>query len=206
MTDLASSEQLSTEEKIRQAAIEVFMLKGYDGAKTRDIANAAGINIATLHYHYRTKDKLFHLVAKESMEEFSAIFHNVFSTQRPLQEKIHLFVNDFTSLFSRKPDLAMFCLMETQRNHDKFTEIIDFRRPVDELEPQLDALISSGEIRPISVPNFISSLVGMTIYPFITKASLYYANDLDDAGFEAVLEQQRKIIPAMIIGYLWKTN
>ncbi|MEM6769122.1 MAG: TetR/AcrR family transcriptional regulator [Bacteroidota bacterium] len=198
-----STAPLTTEQKIHRAAIDVFTRKGYDGAKTRDIAKAAGITVATLHYYHRTKDQLFHLVAKESMEEFSAIFYDVFKTGRPLKEKIYAFVEEYTKLFRLKPQMATFCLMESERNIEMFREIVDFRESTRVLEPQLQALAAAGEIRPISTPNFISALVGMTIYPFITKTSMYYAHNLDDEGYEKVLEEQRRMIPEMIIGYLW---
>ena len=51
-----------TEEKIFEAATEVFIEKGMDGARMQDIADHAGINKALLHYYYRTKDQLFNAV------------------------------------------------------------------------------------------------------------------------------------------------
>jgi len=194
---------LTTEQKIHQAAIDVFTRKGYAGTKTRDIADAAGINVATLHYYHRTKDQLFQLVAKESMEEFTIIFFEIFKTGRPLKEKIYMFVEEYTNLFRRKPYLSTFCLMESERNIEMFREIIDFRQSNLILEPQLKELAAAGEIRPISTPNFVSALVGMTIYPFITRASMHYAHDLDAEGYQQVLEEQKRMIPEMIIGYLW---
>ena len=51
-----------TEEKIFEAATDVFVEKGMDGARMQDIADKAGINKALLHYYFRTKDKLFNAV------------------------------------------------------------------------------------------------------------------------------------------------
>ena len=51
-----------TEEKIFEAATDVFIEKGMDGARMQDIADHAGINKALLHYYYRTKDRLFNAV------------------------------------------------------------------------------------------------------------------------------------------------
>ena len=48
-----------TEVRILQAAEKEFLEKGYAGAKTTDIAAAAGVTHAMLHYYFRTKDKLF---------------------------------------------------------------------------------------------------------------------------------------------------
>ncbi|HRR94032.1 MAG TPA: helix-turn-helix domain-containing protein, partial [Bacteroidales bacterium] len=51
-----------TEEKIFEAATEVFQEKGFDGTRMQNIAQRAGINKALLHYYFRKKDALFDAV------------------------------------------------------------------------------------------------------------------------------------------------
>lgn len=194
---------LSTKEKIAEAAIRVFTRKGYDGTKTRDIADEAGINVATLHYHHKSKDELFSLVARSAMSEFVEIYYDVFKPGNSLKEIVHGFVDGFTDLFIRKPHVATFCLVESERNPDGFKEIIDFRASSIVLAEELERLTAAGEIRTISVQGFTSALVGMTIYPFITKGTVLYAGEYDEAQFLAFVEEQRRIIPAMIFGYLY---
>jgi len=46
-------EPTNTEEKILQAATEVFIMKGYDGSTMQEIANKASINKSLLHYYYK---------------------------------------------------------------------------------------------------------------------------------------------------------
>jgi AcrR family transcriptional regulator len=50
---------VTTEERIKQAAVKVFQAKGYGAARTRDIAEEAGINLALLNYYFRSKERLF---------------------------------------------------------------------------------------------------------------------------------------------------
>ena len=57
-----SENDKQTEEKIFEAATDVFVDKGMDGSRMQDIANRAGINKALLHYYFRTKDQLFNAV------------------------------------------------------------------------------------------------------------------------------------------------
>ena len=51
-----------TEEKIFDSATEIFIKKGFEGARMQDIADHAGINKSLLHYYYRTKERLFNEV------------------------------------------------------------------------------------------------------------------------------------------------
>lgn len=55
-TDAAAD---STEQRIFDAAHEIFVQKGLDGAKMQEIADKAGINKALLHYYFRDKQRLF---------------------------------------------------------------------------------------------------------------------------------------------------
>ena len=59
-----TEKEISTEEKILEAASEVFTEKGFSGTRTRDIAEKAGINLALLNYYFRSKEKLFEQVMK----------------------------------------------------------------------------------------------------------------------------------------------
>ncbi|MEZ4903780.1 MAG: helix-turn-helix domain-containing protein [Spirosomataceae bacterium] len=62
--------ELSTEDKILQAAVKVFLRDSYDGSRMQDIADLAGINKALLHYYFRSKDKLFERVFEEKIQVF----------------------------------------------------------------------------------------------------------------------------------------
>ncbi|OAV43683.1 TetR/AcrR family transcriptional regulator [Lewinella sp. 4G2] len=203
MSATPTTKKLDTKAKIAAAAIRVFTRKGYDGTKTRDIAEEAGINVATLHYHHKSKDELFSLVAKSAMSEFVDIYYGVFRAENSLEEIVHGFVDGFTDLFIRKPHVATFCLVESERNPEAFKEIVDFKDSAIVLTAKLAALEKSGKIRSMSVPSFTSALVGMTIYPFITKGSVLYAGEYDEAQFLQFVEEQRRVIPAMILGYLF---
>ena len=63
----------STEDRraaIAAAARDLIVEKGFEGLRTRDIAERVGINIATLHYHVPTKEALIGLVAEVMKTEF----------------------------------------------------------------------------------------------------------------------------------------
>ena len=52
----------STKARILAAAEAVFAVKGFEGASTREIAAAAGVNISSLHYHWESKETLYFAV------------------------------------------------------------------------------------------------------------------------------------------------
>src|ERR1700733_7341171 len=53
-----------------RAAYELIARLGFEGLRTRDVAAAAGVNVATLHYYFPTKEALIGDVLKHAMQRF----------------------------------------------------------------------------------------------------------------------------------------
>ena len=65
-----SPEAPGTEQKIFEAALEVFASKGRDGARMQEIADHAGINRPLLHYYFRSKSQLYEAVFAHGFKQF----------------------------------------------------------------------------------------------------------------------------------------
>jgi AcrR family transcriptional regulator len=55
-----------------QIAYRLIAEKGLEGLRTRDVAEAAGIDTGTLHYHFPSKEALEQAVVEHLSEDFSA--------------------------------------------------------------------------------------------------------------------------------------
>ena len=53
-----------------RAAYNQIAERGFEGLRTREVASEAGVNIATLHYYFPTKEKLIEGVVQHAMERF----------------------------------------------------------------------------------------------------------------------------------------
>ena len=62
---------VSTEERIKQAARIIFQKKGLAASRTRDIAEAADVNLALLNYYFRSKENLFEIIMLETIGDFA---------------------------------------------------------------------------------------------------------------------------------------
>ncbi len=194
---------LSTEERIRRAAARVFTQKGYEATKTRDIAEAANISIASLHYYFRSKEKLFQLVIQESLAEFSKKIDETLNSELPLHEKIQRFVVVYIDFLKEKPFLPMFILSEAQRNAERLHHMMNDTAAMPRLQQQIDQLVVEGVIRPISMEHFFSNLIGLVVFPFISKPLMKIKTGIDEAGYQRMLEERKTIVPEMIIHYLY---
>lgn len=71
--DLGMEVKKRRRREIREAALELFVRKGYDGTKIQDIASRAGVSVGTFYLYYRDKKELF-------MDAVDALIQNVVET------------------------------------------------------------------------------------------------------------------------------
>jgi len=96
----------------RRAAIalatrDLIVEKGFEGLRTRDIAERVGINIATLHYHVPSKAALIELVTQSMREEFIAQYlSHACSAKTPLL-RLRQELADFADTLIGNPKLFL---------------------------------------------------------------------------------------------------
>lgn len=66
---MAMVEQDPTRDRILQAALEVFAERGFKAATVRDICARAGVNVASVNYHFRSKEALYREALVYSFKE-----------------------------------------------------------------------------------------------------------------------------------------
>lgn len=194
---------LSTEEKIKDAARKVFMQKGYSATRTRDIAEEAGINLALLNYYFRSKEKLFELVMIEKMQKFfSAMAFILFDTENSLTVKVEKIVANYVDMLLENPDIPIFVLSEIRSNPAKFLSIA----PVADLIHNSHFMLQLREKRPdINPLHFIFNIMGMTVFPFIGGPVFKAMGALNDESFAQLMEERKKLVPLWVESILEST-
>ena len=105
-----------TEQKILQAATEIFLKKGHDGARMQEIADNAGINKALLHYYFRSKQKLFRTVFKKEVQTMLASIFSLLSPSDHFEEFLHKFISGYLKNISSKKNIMRFILWELDKS------------------------------------------------------------------------------------------
>jgi len=67
VNNLNSNEQNQKKQRILDAAISVFIDRGFEEASMREIASAAGLTTGAIYHHFKNKDELFYHAVKEAM-------------------------------------------------------------------------------------------------------------------------------------------
>ena len=93
------------EQAILEAAEQEFLNKGFAGARTTSIAEAAGVTHAMLHYYFRTKEQLFERILDEKMRLMSRSVLTAFGQpDLPLPERIRDGVESHFDFIAANPD------------------------------------------------------------------------------------------------------
>ena len=162
----------NTEEKIFNAATEVFIIKGFDGARMQDIADFAGINTAALHYYYRSKKRLFDAVFEKIANQILSRLVFVLDENLTLEEKIKYFFREHISFLQNNPTLPTFVVNELNRNPEKikkFIQKINLKELGSKLENQHKEELENYNITKETIPMLIVSIAALCVFPFVDR-------------------------------------
>ena len=191
---------LTTEEKIIEAARTIFTQKGFSATRTRDIAEEAGINLALINYHFKRKDNLFKIVIKEKFEELFGMISPILSDPKiSLEEKIESLVLNYTNLLLANEDLPIFVLNELKTNKHIFDKLLQNARMLS--QPIIENQLKERGFT-ISTINFIMNIVSMTLFPFLSKPLFVASGLLKEEEFTNFVMDRKQHIPTWVMNTL----
>jgi len=182
-----------TIDKLKRVAHDEFMKKGYSATKIRDIVEKAGVNLALMNYHFRSKENLFDLVMQESIDKlFSFIIPTLNDKQTTLEEKLFLLSDQYISLILQEPNLPIFVLNEIQHNPERFASQIRFNTDV----MGSHYLIQLKEADPSGEPvQHLITYLGILLFPFFMRPVMTANGQVGDDQFLAAMLQRQKMAP-----------
>jgi AcrR family transcriptional regulator len=188
---------LSTEEKIKKAAFKLFTKKGYVATRTRDISEEAGINLALLNYYFRSKERLFELLMVEILQNFFKGMAQIFNEgSTTFDEKVKIFVENYTELLKQQPDLPLFIFQELRMNPERLASKVG----LDEMFKsfffqQLHREIEAKKIVAVHPLHYVMNLIGMCVFPFIAAPVLRHLAGIDARAFASLLDERKVLVP-----------
>jgi AcrR family transcriptional regulator len=190
----------STEQKIKEAAQRVFISKGFSATTTREISDEAGINYALLHYYFRSKEKLFDIIAQEQAAIFfDGIYPIVNDEATTLQEKIDAIVAYYTGILLAEPGLILFVLSEIQNRPERISKLMKANSGLAKAVIARQMRKVRPDIHPMQL---LMSMLGMILFPFIGREFFQQSMDIDQNAFTKMLRERVKLLPALIKGML----
>jgi TetR/AcrR family transcriptional regulator len=191
-----------TEEKIFDAATDVFVEKGMDGARMQDIADRAGINKSLLHYYFRTKVHLFNAVYEMIAGQMFKKFAPVFDENLTLEEKIRFFLREHIAFMQKNPRLPSFILNEIHRNPQRIRKLIqsiDINKLWNTLEVQHKDELKRYNITKENIPQLMTTIAGMSVFPFAARPIISSIMEKMGYNFDQYIEERKEYAADFVI-------
>jgi len=78
----------ATEQRLLDAALAVFLRRGYDGATTGEMARAADVAAGTFYLHFRDKRAVFDQLARRAANELLSAWRDAIRPGKPMGESV----------------------------------------------------------------------------------------------------------------------
>jgi TetR/AcrR family transcriptional regulator len=196
---------LSTEEKIKEAAKTVFLQKGFSGCTTREIAKAAGMNVALVCYYFRSKDQLFQLIFQSVMEEFMNSLIQVFQDEMPLKEKMRILIQKRYEFVENNPEFPNFIHNELKRNTAflKQNKMVFDKIASSGIFEEAALAQQKGEMRPIDMFHVTLLIMSNCDFPFISRNFHVSMQEFTEEEMTQKLSEHRVIVTEILMNYLF---
>jgi AcrR family transcriptional regulator len=190
----------STKEKIIQAAQQVFIRKGMDGARMQEIADEAGINKALLHYYFHTKEQLFNEVFYGILSQLIPGLIAIFKGEALFLVKIEAIITQYDTYLSEHPFLPQFVIREINRDPEQLSRFMsDQGLDFSVVEALIEKEVAMGNIRPISFPHLFANMIGMIVMPYIGRPLFQrklFRND--PVKYDQFLKERKAVVNSFV--------
>ncbi len=197
----------NTEEKILNAARQVFIEKGLSGARMQDIADKAEINKAMLHYYFKNKEMLFKLIFQETAGKLFPHFEKLMDSDLNFFDKIRSIVASYIDVIIQNPYIPLFVMNEMNKNPEiGMKTFFEAQKPgfVKKFRQAIENSIEMGLIEPINPIHLIMNMFSMCAFPFIAKPMIKILTGVEEEQFRNLMEQRKVLVAEFIINSIKK--
>lgn len=174
------------------------MDKGYAETSMSDIAAHVGINRPTLHYYFRTKDRMFQAVYGSIMEKIVPKVQDIVRQRdASVEERVEKVVDTYYGVFKQNPTLPMFLMREVKHDFDfvlNFVTELHFDRYFVSIREEIQAQMDEGLIAHVPMRFLFLTFFSLLTTPFSLKPMCERMMLNDGESYEQMLDEWKKVI------------
>lgn len=200
-----------TRDRILDAARQALRERGTAGARMQEIADAAGVNKALLHYYFKNKATLAAAVFQREMEGLIGPVTETLASPLPIREKVRRVVELYLDSLSRNPDLPGYVLGELNFHPERVDDLIRSTahaepeeltdRILAPLAEQIREEVEAGRMRPMAPEAFTVNLLALCVFPFAARPMVERVF-LGGAGFQDFIRDRKRTLPDFFLAGL----
>lgn len=191
----------NTEQKIFEAATELFLEKGVDRTSVREIAARADINLALMNYYFRSKENLFDAIFSQLVKTNTRKLIKILDSDLGLEEKIRQYVGVYIDMLSENPLLVSFVMSILHRSRDRITEMkaVSSLYSTDIFAQQIMDEGKKGNIRRTDPTQLYVDMLSLIAFPFAIKSLVMDKRSFTEEEFATFIKDRKERIPDMLI-------
>lgn len=187
--------ELTTEQRILEAAKKVFLLRGLDGARMQDIADEAGINKAMLHYYFRSKERLFEVIFDSMAGKIIPDLTSIVEQDLPIVVILDRIVHRYIDFVSENPQLPLFIISELTKDPERIKNLLNHTDNFSKMQifgVKVMQAMQTGDIKKVHPLHLIINIMAMCIFPFIAQPMIKHVMKISEEAYALVLNQRKE--------------
>ncbi|MGL1890350.1 MAG: TetR/AcrR family transcriptional regulator [Spirochaetaceae bacterium] len=184
--------------KILDAALKEFLSQGKSGAKTKAIADSAGVNKAMIHYYFSSKELLFLECVKYILVQVEGTFHTTeVRSITDYKSYITALIESYSSFIQNHDKQITFLLWEYLNDKELLTQIkniIGSAHLIDFIQKTKRAT-KNGIIRDLDPLDLYLNLVSLILstYMILPITLSFLGEDSEDKKVEIMTKRKAEI-------------
>lgn len=195
----------ATRQRLLDAAEREFAARGFAGARLREIADGARVQPALIHHYFVDKQGLYRAVLDRALLPTSTESWTLLETRRDLEGLLNGFIDLLVRFYAAHQNLLAIMRHEALSGSPVLVEVCKERTV-----PIIDAVAAfladrqrAGEVRDDMPAHEIIALgMSMVMYPFVEAGLFEIVMPSVVPRDEAMLEQRKRAIVALLLGGL----
>jgi AcrR family transcriptional regulator len=161
----------SSRDKILDVAESLFARRGYAGIGLREVAEASGLSKSSLFHHFRSKEQLYHEVLLRMLRHIRERFDAAAEGDPSPRVRLERWICELIDILAEHPTIPRLLLRSIFEEEDaaspeaEATEVL-LAGIIRDAEQLIQRGVECGELRPVSAPHTLQTLIGATVYHF----------------------------------------
>lgn len=201
---------MTTEESILTTARAHFVQYGYAGTRMQAIADDAGINKAMLHYYFRSKKDLYNTIVDDVLDTIFPRIASAIESTDNFWSSVEQLINTYIDTLLDHPEIPVFIMAELSHQRDDFIQKLWVRAaPIDAIKEfmmRFQKESEQGRLRPVSPQQLLLSLIGMLVFPFMTKPVFQSMMHMEEGSFRQLMIERKSFVMDFLRSALIEDN
>ena len=158
-----SQRRAEREDQLLEVATRLFREKGFHNTSMQDLADALGVQKASLYYYIESKEELLRRLLERGSKLLGAQIDEIYAADlSPVEKLRHILENHATTVMEHLDLVSVYIQEYRSLSPERLEEVLAERKHYEQVLMQiLEDGIASGDFRPVNVKMAVLGVLGM---------------------------------------------